>query len=124
MQVNGNVLRINSANGQVGSVWFTKLQPVSEGFSTTFRFQTALPTQIPDGPPPPPFPADGFAFVIENSASGLKAPGQGGGAIGYGSLGDASGIDNGATIEFDTFADESDLVGDINGPTGQMGGRS
>jgi len=83
MQVNGNVLRINSANvGQVGSVWFNTLQPVSEGFSTTFTFQTTPPTQIPDNPPPPPFPADGFAFVIQNLESGLRALGQGGGAIG------------------------------------------
>jgi len=116
MQVNGNVLRINSANvGQVGSVWFNKLQPVSDGFLTTFTFQTTPPTQIPDGPPPPPFPADGFAFVIQNSASGLRALGQGGGAIGYGSLGDAPGIDNSVAIEFDTFANQWDVVGDING---------
>jgi hypothetical protein len=101
--------------GQAGSAWFTTLQPGSEGFSTTSTFQTNPPTQIPAGPPPPRFPANGFAFVIQNSASGLKALGKGGGAIGYGGLGDALDIDSSVAIRFDTFAKEWDVVGDING---------
>jgi hypothetical protein len=54
--------------------------------------------------------------VIQNSVSGLKALAQGGEAIAYRSLGDAPGIDNSVAIEFDTFANEWDVVGDINGP--------
>ena len=53
--------------------------------------------------------------MIQNSASGLNALGHGGGAIGYGGPGDAPGIDNSVAIEFDTFANEWDVVGDING---------
>jgi len=59
--------------------------------------------------------------VIQNSASGLKALEQGGGATGYGSLGDAPSIDNSVAIELDTFANEWDVVGDINGRPGHMG---
>jgi hypothetical protein len=45
----------------------------------------------------------------------LKALGKGGGAIGYGGLGDALDIDSSVAIRFDTFAKEWDVVGDING---------
>jgi uncharacterized repeat protein (TIGR01451 family) len=107
MQVNGNVLRINSANtGQVGSVWFNKLQPVASGFSTTFKFQISPP----DPSTELPFPADGFAFVIQNSGAGTAALGQSGGAMGYGGVipvnADFPGIDNSVAIEFDTFAND------------------
>jgi hypothetical protein len=54
------------------SVWFNKLQPVSDGFSTTFTFQTTPPTQIPDNPPPPPFPADGFAIRDPKLGIGIE----------------------------------------------------
>jgi len=116
MQVNGNVLRINSANlNQVGSVWFNKLQPVAEGFSTTFTFQITPPapgTELA-------FPADGFAFVIQNSAAGLAALGQLGGAMGYGGAipvsADFPGIDNSLAIEFDTYPNFPwDYIGDVN----------
>jgi len=110
-QLPPNVLRLNPATtGQVGSAWFTTLQPVREGFSTTFKFQITPPIAAGAAP----FPADGIAFVIQNSAAGLQALGQGGGAMGYGSLGDASGIDNSIAIEFDTFANPWDSVGDVN----------
>jgi uncharacterized repeat protein (TIGR01451 family) len=120
MQVNGNVLRLNSAAiGQVGSAWFANLQPVAGGFSTTFKFQITPPVQVPDGPTPPPFPADGFAFVIQNSAAGTAALGQNGGAIGYGGTipvnSETPGIDNSLAIEFDTFPNDPwDFVGDVN----------
>jgi len=104
-----NVLRLNPAQqSQVGSAWFNTLQPVSEGFSTTFTFQISPPT----GEGAPAFPADGFAFVIQNSASGLKAIGQAGGAIGYGGAipvnANFPGIDNSVAIEFDTFQNSWD----------------
>lgn len=104
-----NVLRLNPATtGQVGSAWFNTLQPVSEGFSTTFTFQITPPT----GEGAPAFPADGFAFVIQNSAAGLKAIGQAGGAIGYGGAIPVDpthpGIDNSVAIEFDTYQNSWD----------------
>jgi uncharacterized repeat protein (TIGR01451 family) len=107
MQVNGNVLRINSANtGQVGSVWFNRLQPVAGGFSTTFTFQITPPAPSTELP----FPADGFAFVIQNSAAGTAALGQSGGAMGYGGVIPVNpsfpGIDNSLAVEFDTFAND------------------
>ena len=90
----GNVLRLNpSAQGQAGSAWYSVLQPVANGFSTTFRFQ------ITNASTPS---ADGIAFVIQNSEAGLQALGDGGGGIGY------QGISNSLAIEFDTFANSYD----------------
>ncbi len=90
----GNVLRLNpSAQGQAGSAWYSVLQPVANGFSTTFRFQ------ITNASTPS---ADGIAFVIQNSEAGLQALGDGGGGIGY------QGISNSLAIEFDTYANSYD----------------
>jgi uncharacterized repeat protein (TIGR01451 family) len=86
----GNVLRLNpSLQSQAGSAWYSVLQPVAHGFSTTFKFQ------ITNASTPS---ADGIAFVIQNSQAGLQALGDGGGGIGY------QGIDNSLAIEFDTYA--------------------
>jgi len=106
-RVNSNVLRLNPAlTGQAGSAWFNTLQPVSEGFSTTFTFQITPPSATSELPSP----ADGFAFVIQNSGAGTAALGQSGGAMGYGGAipvnADFPGIDNSVAIEFDTFAND------------------
>ena len=92
----GNVLRLNpSLQSQAGSAWYSVLQPVANGFSTTFKFQ------ITNASNPS---ADGIAFVIQNSQAGLQALGDGGGGIGY------QGIDNSLAIEFDTYANFYDPV--------------
>jgi uncharacterized repeat protein (TIGR01451 family) len=90
----GNVLRLNpSLQNQAGSAWYSVLQPVANGFSTTFKFQ------ITNASNPS---ADGIAFVIQNSEAGLQALGGGGGGIGY------QGIGNSLAIEFDTYANPFD----------------
>lgn len=85
-----------------GSAWFNTQQLVSKGFTTTFQFQI---THTLEG-----LPADGLAFVIQNSDAGTAARGGSGGAVGYGSPDSQEDIDNGGTaipnslaIEFDTF---------------------
>jgi hypothetical protein len=93
-----------------GSAWFGTQQPVSKGFSTTFQFQITH-TQLVEGPSGP---ADGIAFVIQNSSGdgfGTAARGGSGGAIGYGV---PDGGDNGVAIpdslaiEFDTYPNSWD----------------
>jgi uncharacterized repeat protein (TIGR01451 family) len=93
----------NSTGNQVGSAWYTTPQPVENGFTTTFWFQfnnSSTP------------PADGIAFVIQNSSANISAigfTGGNGGALGYGdddnntnpSAGE--GIPNSLAIEFDNF---------------------
>jgi uncharacterized repeat protein (TIGR01451 family) len=97
----GNVLRLNpSLQSQAGSAWYSVLQPVANGFSTTFKFQISNPS-TPS--------ADGIAFVIQNSQAGLQALGGGGGGIGYNQ------IDNSLAIEFDTYANEFDPEWDGSG---------
>jgi uncharacterized repeat protein (TIGR01451 family) len=92
--VSNGVLHLNPAQGgQAGSAWFSTLQPVAGGFSTTFTFQISNPS-TPS--------ADGIAFVIQNSNAGLQALGDGGGGIGY------QGITNSLAIEFDTYANPYD----------------
>jgi uncharacterized repeat protein (TIGR01451 family) len=90
----GGVLQLTtSAQSQVGSAWYSVLQPVAEGFSTTFKFQILNPSEPP---------ADGIAFVIQNSDAGTSALGGGGGGIGY------QNIPNSLAIEFDTFQNAYD----------------
>ena len=107
-----NVLRLTPAiAAKRGSVWFNVQQPVSGGFTTVFTFQ------FTQGSLPP---ADGIAFVIQNSA--LSALGQGGGSIGYASgatcdgescVNSGGGIPNSLAVEFDTF-DNSAATDDPN----------
>jgi hypothetical protein len=83
---NGNkqVLRLTTDGQQhvSGAAWATSQQSVGSGFTTVFTFQ------ISHSPTTGPGPADGLAFVIQNSqnetASGVNALGGSGGAIGYG----------------------------------------
>jgi uncharacterized repeat protein (TIGR01451 family) len=84
----GNVLRLtDDVQSRVGTAWFNIKQPVAGGFTTTFTFQISH-----EG-----LPADGIAFVIQNSQAGLAAFGDGGGGIGY------QGIPNSLAVEFDTY---------------------
>jgi uncharacterized repeat protein (TIGR01451 family) len=99
-----NVLQLTSSTGnQTGSAWYTVAQTVESGFSTSFQFQFTNPSTPP---------ADGIAFVIQNSANPTAAigfTGGNGGALAYGDA-DAStnpstgaGIPNSLAIEFDTY---------------------
>jgi hypothetical protein len=91
---------------QAGSAWFNTQQPVSGAFSTTFSFQLG-------GGNTSLSPADGIAFLIQNSPTtpapgGLNALGPNGCGIGFGGdtlIGCTSGdgIANSLAIEFNTF---------------------
>ncbi len=104
----GTVLRLTPDGTQhvSGSAWFSPQQAVTGGFSTTFTFQISHGTGFG--------PADGLAFVIQNSSGegfGTAALGGSGGAIGYGAPGpDDNGvaIPNSIAIEFDTFQNDWD----------------
>ncbi len=108
-----NVLRLTPAiGGQAGSAWFNIQQPVAGGFTTVFKFQFTQGST--------PVPADGIAFVIQNSS--LSALGQGGGSIGYADGGGScdgspcdtgGGIPNSLAVEFDTYNNGS-ATGDPN----------
>jgi uncharacterized repeat protein (TIGR01451 family) len=112
-----NVLELTSStSNQVGSAWYNTLQPVENGFTTSFQFQfTGASTP----------PADGIAFVIQNSTSdplnAIGFTGGNGGAIGYGDAdGNADpsqgqGIPNSLAIEFDTYQNGWDPASNGNG---------
>jgi Legume lectin domain/Protein of unknown function (DUF1573) len=100
------VLRLNTDDQfhVSGTAWFaTQQQSVTGGFSTTFEFQISRDADNEPGP------ADGIAFVIQNSSGtgfGTTARGGSGGAIGYGvpDPGDnGTAIPNGLAIELDTY---------------------
>ncbi|MGO9325751.1 MAG: MBG domain-containing protein [Terracidiphilus sp.] len=86
---------------QVGSAWYTTPQPVANTFSSTFTFQLTGGS------------ADGFAFVIQNSSSGINYVGydMAGCALGY--AGDplgvcgtpSSGVTNSVAVGFKTYND-------------------
>ena len=81
-----------------GSAWYKTQQPVAGAFSTTFTFElTGSNTGFG--------PADGIAFVIQNSPAGTGALGPDGCGIGFGggSCTPGSGIPNSLAVEFNTF---------------------
>lgn len=105
----GSVLSLTT-DGQShvsGSAWFKTRQPVTGSFSTTFQFRITHIGANGSGP------ADGLAFVIQNTVgddTGLQARGGSGSAIGYGAPDSQSDINNGGiaipnslAVEFDTF---------------------
>jgi legume-like lectin family protein len=111
----GNVLRLTpNTTDQAGSAWFNTQQPVGAAFSTTFTFQLSGANTMQNGCVPDQFgfcPADGIAFVIQNSA--LTALGPDGCGIGFGdsSTGCApstGGITNSLAVEFDIFQNADD----------------
>ena len=103
------VLRLtpDSQPGTAGSAWFTSLQPLSDGFTSTFTFQVTSALGA----------GDGFAFVVQNApTSPLNAIGAAAGALGYGQGGNpggapGNGIQNSLAIEFDTFQNAWDPDG-------------
>jgi uncharacterized repeat protein (TIGR01451 family) len=96
------VLRLTPDVGYMaGSSWYNTPLPVGASFSTTFTFQ--LSGAVP--PPQSVGPADGIAFLIQNS--GLTALGPHGCGIGFGDAPDGNctvgaGIANSLAVEFDT----------------------
>lgn len=97
------VLRL-TADGQShvsGTAWSSTRQNVAAGFTSIFQFQITHTST----------PADGIAFVIQNSAAATAARGGSGGAIGYGAPdpGDnGTAIPNSLAVEFDTFTNAWD----------------
>jgi Bacterial lectin len=100
------VLRLtDSGSGtEQSSAFFTLQQPLTQGFTTWFQFQIHNSVCCN--------PADGFAFVIQNSTatdstqgasgSGVTAMGSEDGGLGY------SGINNSLAVEFDIYDDPWD----------------
>lgn len=90
----------SSAGGQTGSAWYLTPQVVQNGFSTTFQFQFTNASNPP---------ADGIAFLIQNSGTAAMGVTGYGGALGYGDAdsnpnpSQGQGIPHSVAIEFDTF---------------------
>src|ERR1700722_2380937 len=95
------VLRLTPDSGATtGSAWFNTAQPVGSAFSTTFTFQLSGSHPSIDGP------ADGIAFMIQNSGLNGLGPigcGLGFGASPEGNCTSAGGIANSLAVEFDTY---------------------
>ena len=85
----GALLQLTSnAGGQVGAAWFSTQIDVANGFSTSFSYTFSNGSGIP---------ADGIAFVIQNSAAGTGALGISGFGLG------ASTINNAVAIAFRNY---------------------
>jgi hypothetical protein len=119
--VETSVLQLTqNLQNQRGAAWFNTQQQVAGGFGVEFTFTIAPSAET----------GDGFAFVIQNSSSGLAAIGGFGGGIGYGTrefdpctglttaaqfsmppcnAGSDLGLPNSVAIEFDTFTNSYDL---------------
>ncbi len=97
---NGTDLRLTPASANnAGGAWFQTQQSVGTSFETSFTFQLGTATG-----------ADGFAFVVQNSAG---APLAGAGCeLGY------HGIANSLAVEFDTYSNSSCGAVPVNDPAG------
>jgi Legume lectin domain len=99
----GTVLRLTqNTTFTAGSAWYTTQQPVSGAFSTTFTFQLS-------GGNTGDSPADGIAFLIQNS--GTSALGPDGCGIGFGDSSSGctpptGGITNSLAIELNTYLNQ------------------
>jgi hypothetical protein len=85
-----------------GSMWYGNRVPVGGFWFSTFEFR--IRDIAGSG-------ADGFAFVIQNSADGTAALGNGGGALGYAAnpvFPNLPGITNSLAIEFDLWNNTGD----------------
>lgn len=93
-----------------GSFWRSDRQTIASGFETTFTFRVR---DIAGRG------ADGFAFVIQNSAAGAGALGAPGGGMGYATnevfpdLPGYTGISNSLAVEFDMW-DNTGQWGDFS----------
>jgi len=92
-----------------GSAWYNTQQPVSGAFSSTFIFEISGNST----------PADGIAFVIQNSAAGTAALGPEGCGIGFGGStggctpyqGPQTGITQSLAVELNTYMNSEDQSG-------------
>jgi MBG domain (YGX type)/Bacterial lectin/PASTA domain len=102
---NGTLLQITpNSSQQRGYAWYTTPQPVGSSFSTTFTFQLTGASGLP---------ADGFAFVIQNSPTGASTVGPTGSdgcGLGFGDdpsgngcVAATGGITNSIAVGFKTF---------------------
>ncbi len=92
-----NVLQLTpNQTHQVGSAWYNTQQPVAAAFSTTFTFQLSNSSLLP---------ADGIAFVIQNSAQNALGPDGCGVGFGFSSSGCTTGlgIPDSLAVEFNTY---------------------
>lgn len=90
------VMRVTPAvEGQGGSVYYESKQSVGQGFETEFAFSLSM------WGPSNWAPADGLAFVIQNS--NIHALGFAGSQMGYGGDGGVPGIPNSIAVEFDPY---------------------
>lgn len=90
-----NALQLTSNMPNLAGSAFDKNEQIINKFDTSFDFV------YPAGSTPP---ADGFAFVIQNSIAGPKALGGNDGELGYGTLNVyQGGIMNSVAIKFDLF---------------------
>src|SRR5271167_4667096 len=90
---------VGATHPETAASWFTIQQPVNLGFTTYFKFQIHTAAICCS-------PADGFAFVIQNSS--VTALGNGSGGLGY------AGIPNSLAVEFDTHLDVANLDPNAN----------
>ena len=102
--INGNtiVLRLTpNSTFEDGSAWYGTQQPVSGAFSTTFTFQLSGANGLG--------PADGIAFLIQNSSTSALGPdgcGIGFGDSASGCAPSTGGIPNSLAIEFNTYQND------------------
>jgi glucose/arabinose dehydrogenase len=103
--VAGTALRVSDSLGPAGSVFHAlplALSP-AQSFATYFSFAMAGGDGL-DG-------AGGLTFLLQNSAAGTAALGEGGSQLGLGAAAPGTGIGNSLAIEFDTGRDPWDVNG-------------
>ncbi len=83
----GGSLQLTNGNGGEAASWFANTTYSISSFTGSFDYQAIVGED----------PADGLAFILQNSTAGAQALGTGGGDLGY------TGISPSAAIEFNLY---------------------
>ncbi len=84
----GSSLQLTDGNGGEAGSWFANTTYSIASFTASFDYQATVGST----------PADGLAFILQNSTAGIHALGGSGGDLGYG------GINTSAAIEFNLYS--------------------
>jgi hypothetical protein len=91
----GSALELTNGNQSEAASWFATTPYSIAGFTASFDYKAAGAS-----------PADGMAFILQNSSAGVHALGGDGSSLGYGALANTGGtvISPSAAVEFNVYS--------------------
>jgi fibronectin-binding autotransporter adhesin len=94
----GSTIELTDGHDSEAASWFANTVYSVASFTASFDYQATANV------PPNGGPADGMAFILQNSSAGIHALGNDGGLLGYGGVNGTLPISPSAAVEFNVFA--------------------